>query len=148
MGRGSDPVPDSIRRLRERLQQFRGTHAKRPRLPDELWQAAVEQARQHGIYTVARTLRLDYANLQRRLDVAPLQKRFGGGGAKDAGVSAQQRRTVGRAFAATPPTFVESARSAGAVSDEYVIEFESGNGLRMRVRWRGTMPEWGSLLRS
>jgi hypothetical protein len=41
-----------------------------------LWQTAVEEARQHGIYMVAHTLRLDYANLQKRLGGASTQGRI------------------------------------------------------------------------
>ncbi|HEV2134626.1 MAG TPA: AAA family ATPase [Terracidiphilus sp.] len=82
MSNRSGPVPDSINQLREQLQQFRSTHPRRTRLPEALWQAAVEEARQHGAYIVAHTLRLDYANLQKRLGDAPVQKRIRGGGEK------------------------------------------------------------------
>lgn len=67
MSNSSGPVPDSINQLGEQLQEFRSTHPRGTRLPEVLWQRAVEQARQHGIYMVAHTLRLDYTNLQKRL---------------------------------------------------------------------------------
>jgi hypothetical protein len=38
------------------------------RLPESLWQAAVELARQYGIYAVAHLLRLDYTRLKQRLN--------------------------------------------------------------------------------
>lgn len=145
MGSRSGPVPDSIKRLGAELQQFRSTHPRRTRLPETLWQTAVEEARQHGIYMVAHTLRLDYANLQRRLGGAPTQGRIRDGGEKEDGVSRQRR--VARGSDVAPAAFMELARSVGVGADEYVIEFES-DGLRMRVRWRGTTPEWSSLLRA
>jgi hypothetical protein len=37
------------------------------KLPDSLWQAAVELARQYGIWPVALPLRLDYMRLKKRL---------------------------------------------------------------------------------
>jgi hypothetical protein len=147
MGSRSGPVPDSIKQLGAELQQFRSTHPRRTRLPETLWQTAVEEARQHGIYMVAHTLRLDYANLQKRLGGASTQGRIRGGGEKGGGVSPQRRRSVARGSDVAPAAFMELARSVGVGAEEYVIEFES-DGLRMRVRWRGTTPEWSSLLRA
>ena len=148
MGSRSGPVPDSIKQLGEQLQQFRSTHPRRTKLPEALWQAAVEEARQHGTYLVAHTLRLDYSNLQKRLGSAPPQRRIRRGGDKGADVRPQRRRRVGGDSGAASPAFVELARSAGVGADEYVIEFESGAGPRMCVRWRGTTPEWSTLLRA
>lgn len=147
MGRKIGAVPDSIKGLAEQLQQFRSSHPIRTRLPEALWQKAVEAARQHGIYVVARTLRLDYGNLQKRLGDAPLEGRVRRGADEDAEVRPQRRKHVGSDTQAASPAFVELARSAGVGTNEYVIEFESGAGLLMRVRWKGTTPEWGSLLR-
>jgi hypothetical protein len=39
-------------------------------MPVTLWAAAVALAQQHGLSTTARTLRVDYGSLQRRLDAA------------------------------------------------------------------------------
>jgi hypothetical protein len=39
-------------------------------MPATLWAAAVALARQHGLYTTARTLHVDYGSLQRRLEAA------------------------------------------------------------------------------
>jgi len=41
------------------------------KLPESLWQAAVELARQHGVYPVAHPLRLDYMRLKKRLGGGP-----------------------------------------------------------------------------
>ena len=56
MGRKIGVVPDSINGLAEELQQLRSTHAIRTRLPESLWQKAVEAARQHGLYVVTLSL--------------------------------------------------------------------------------------------
>jgi hypothetical protein len=42
------------------LDQFRCTRPQRKQLPESLWQVAVGLARQHGVYSVAQPLRLDY----------------------------------------------------------------------------------------
>ena len=146
MGSRRGAVPDSIRHLSEQLRQFRSTHPVRTRLPEPLWQAAVELARQHGIYMVAHSLRLDYSNLQKRLGGVPSPRRIAGSGDSETEVRTQRRRAVVGDSGSAAPVFVELARSAGA--DEYVIEFESGAGARMCVRWRGSTPEWSSLLRA
>ena len=62
------PIPEPITRLREQLNEFRATHTPRTRLPESVWQSAVELARQHGVYAVAHPLRLDCVGLKQRLD--------------------------------------------------------------------------------
>ena len=61
------PIPGAISQLQRQLEQFRSTQPGRTKLPESLWQAAVELARQHGIYAVAHPLRLDYTRLKQRL---------------------------------------------------------------------------------
>ena len=61
MNRKSTPaIPEAILQLQRQLDQFRSTQPRRTKLPESLWQAAVELARQYGVYPVAHPLRLDY----------------------------------------------------------------------------------------
>jgi len=60
-------LPEPILQLQRQLDQFRSTQPRRTKLPEPLWQAAVELARQHGVYPVADPLRLDYTRLKERL---------------------------------------------------------------------------------
>lgn len=53
--------------LVERFKVWRGNRPWGQRIPVELWQAAVESARQHGVTVVARALQVDDGALQRRL---------------------------------------------------------------------------------
>jgi hypothetical protein len=46
--------------LQRQLEEFRSTRQHRTKLPETLWQAAVELAREHGLHRVAHPLRLDY----------------------------------------------------------------------------------------
>ena len=62
------PIAESILELHTQLEQFRSTHPRRTRLPVTLWQSAAELARQHGIYTVAHSLRLDYTTLKKHVN--------------------------------------------------------------------------------
>src|SRR5438128_12364961 len=60
---------------KRQLDQFRSTQPRRTKLPESLWQAAVELARQHGVYSVAHPLRLDYVGLKKRLGGASTRRR-------------------------------------------------------------------------
>jgi hypothetical protein len=116
------PIPEAILRLQRQLDQFRSTQPRRTKLPESLWQAAVELARQHGIYPVAHPLRLDYMGLKKRLGGIPVLRRK-----------------------ATKPAFVELI----APQEECVIEFEAPSGNKMRVQWKASTPrDWASLLRA
>jgi hypothetical protein len=104
------------------LDQFRSTQPRRTKLPESLWQAAVELARQYGVYPVAHPLRLDYTGLKKRLSGVPIVRRR-----------------------ATKPAFVELV----APQEECVIEFESPSGNKMRVQWKTSTPlDWASLVRA
>ena len=119
------PVPEPILQLQRQLDQFRSTQPHRTRLPETLWQAAVELAREHGLHPVARPLGLDYMGLKRRLAGVPM---------------------VGKK--ATAPAFVELIAAHPATAAECVIEFESSVGSKMRIKWKGfSTPDWASLFR-
>jgi hypothetical protein len=67
MNREGTPIPEPVAQLQRQLGQFRSTQPGRTKLPESLWQAAVELARQHRAYPVAHPLRLDYSRLKKRL---------------------------------------------------------------------------------
>ena len=120
------PIPEPIVRLQRQLDQFRSTQPRRTKLPEALWQAAVELARQHGVYSVAQPLRLDYMGLKKRL-----------------GEPSVHRRKTPRA------AFVELITPPPATLEECVIEFESSRGAKMRIQWKATAPpDWTNLLRA
>ena len=120
------PVPEAITQLQRQLEQFRSSRPARTKLPESFWQAAVELARQHGIYAVARPLRLDYTRLKQRLGGMPNQPR------KHA-----------------KPAFVELIGGGAAALPECVIEFESPGGGKMRIQWKAAVPpDWTGLLRA
>ncbi len=122
MNRKNTPaIPEAILQMQRQLEQFRSTQPRRTKLPESLWQAAVELARQYGVYPVAHPLRLDYTGLKKRLGGIPIVRRK-----------------------ATKPAFVELI----APQEECVIEFESPSGNKMRVQWKASTPhDWARLLR-
>ncbi len=70
--KSASPIPEPIVQLQQRLGEFRGSRPHRTKLPETLWHAAVELARQHGVYSVAHPLRLDYTGPKKRLDGVPI----------------------------------------------------------------------------
>jgi hypothetical protein len=120
------PIPEAIVQLQRQLDQFRSTQPRRTKLPESLWQAAVELARQHGIYPVAHPLRLDYMGLKKRLGGIPTLRRK-----------------------AAKPAFVELSAPPTTPLEDCVIEFESASGGKMRIQWKASAPrDWVSLLRA
>ena len=121
-------IAESILELQVQLEQFRSMHEKRARLPGALWQSAAELARQHGIYVVAHTLRLDYSTLKKHVQ----------------GSSAASRPRRKKAVAAR---FVELIGTGQARVDEYVIELESDDRAKLRIHCKtASPPDWRVLL--
>src|SRR3984885_7319342 len=101
-GKAKPPIPEPIVQLQRQLDQFRSTQPRRTKLPESLWQAAVELARQNGLYPVAHPLGLDYMGPKKGLG----------------GVSPRRQK-------AAKPAFVELIGPARAPLEECVIDFES-----------------------
>ena len=60
-----------LQRTRRHIARWRETRTHRGApMPATLWAAAVALVRQHGLYMTARTLRIDYGSLKKRLDPA------------------------------------------------------------------------------
>lgn len=118
-------IPEAILQLQQQLDQWRSVQKGRAKLPESFWQAAVDLAKQYGVFRTAQPLRLDYTRLKQRLMGA-----------------APQRRSP-------RPAFVELVRPQPAEREGCVIEFESGQGAKMRVQWSSSVPpDWTNLLRA
>jgi hypothetical protein len=108
------------------LEQWRTTQPSRSKLPESIWQSAAETAKQYGVYAAAKALRLDYAGLKKRVL----------GSAAPRGQPAQ-------------PAFLELLASPVAKVEDYLVEFESSRGAKMRVQWKASAPpDWPTLLRA
>ena len=118
--------PEAIAQLQRQLDEFRSTRPRGRKLPESVWQAAVELAREHGVYSVAHPLRLDYMRLKKRLG----------------GITHRRRK-------ARKPAFVELIAPNAVTLRECVIEFESLRGGKVRIQWKAAVPpDWMSLLRA
>ena len=142
MSTESPDIPRNMQRVLRRFERWRGAHAGRLPIPERLWTAAVELAREHGVFRTARALRLEYGKLKRLLEWAS--------------PAVKSRRTKGRRGGrrggarslAPPPAFVELMTTPTAGLSECLIELEGRRG-KMRIQWKGTSaPDLGGLSRA
>lgn len=96
-----------------RIEGWRKTRKERCRMPEELWRAAAEVARVHGVNPIAEALHLDYYALKRRVD----------------GVA--EKGSVRR------PVFVELGSPAPLAASACVVEIVRPDGAKMTIRMAG-----------
>jgi hypothetical protein len=58
-------VPIAMRKLYRRLERWRSNRKGQSPIPEPLWTAAGELAREHGVNPVSRVLRLEFNHLKR-----------------------------------------------------------------------------------
>ena len=103
-----------LARAKERFAAWRQTRAPKSRIPQGLWNHAVELAASEGLNRTARALKLDYYTLKERVEAAP-----------------KNRKTNTSAFLELPQVALPSK--------ECVIELGDGKGL-VRIRLAGYEP--------
>jgi hypothetical protein len=113
------PVPvfapaRTLASVRQALDGWRRARGRPRRIPEALWQAAVEAAHEHGVAKTARALGLDYYALARRLRARP--------------------------GSPASPAFVEVSWPALGRAPEGRLELEDGTGARLRVELSGSAP--------
>lgn len=112
MAQEAPGVPEDLEQLRQRLDEFRRTHALRSRLPESLWTAAAELAKREGMYQTARALRLDYAGLKKRIENHSPPKR---------------KRTT------AAPSFMEFIAPGAKPVTDCTVEVETAHGGKLRL---------------
>jgi hypothetical protein len=123
-------IPVPLENVRGRFQAWRRTRKVRTRIPDPLWAAAVKMAGKYGIHQTAKTLRIDYYGLKRRVE--------------EEAVSSSDAPAEG-----SVATFVELAGPLPAGCGECVVELEDADGAKMRVHFNGVeAPDLVALSRS
>lgn len=138
-------IPPNLQKLLRRFERWRGAHAGRLPIPERLWAAGVELAREHGVFHTARALRLEYGKLKRLLESADRVAE----GPRTKGRLARGRAAGRRRVRFTaPPAFMELMTSPAAGQSECLIELEGRRG-KMRIQWKGTSaPDLGGLSRA
>ena len=99
---------------RRRFGVWRHRRSRGTRIPEELWQAAAREAREHGVCKTSRHLGVDYYSLKRRL--------------------------TGSAPAADPVgvEFVEIPQKVLSAGPGCVLELQDPRGSRLRIELRDT----------
>jgi len=122
-------IPHNMRRLYRRFERWRSAHTGRLPIPERLWAAAAELAREHGVFPTAKALRLEYGKLKQRVDAARPAAR----GRVSKTPAAVPRRTRSRL---RPPAFMEMIAPRPGSSPECRVELEGPRG-RMRIEFKG-----------
>jgi hypothetical protein len=61
-------IPPDMRKVPRRLQRWRSSHTGRSPIPEPLWAATAELAREHGIFSTAKALHLEFGKLKQRAE--------------------------------------------------------------------------------
>jgi hypothetical protein len=118
-------VASQVEEVRKRFEEWRLHHPGRPRLPQELWSAAVELARHYGLNRTARKFRLSYDSLKEHM---PAEAAAGG-----------------RSHATK---FIELLPLSSAMMPECSLELENARGAKMKIQLKGAaMNELSTLAR-
>jgi len=121
-------APARLETVRRRLEAWRRSRRGRERIPEPLWNLAVQMAGVYGLCTTARTLRLDYVVLKRRVESA-------------------NRQSPPRPEPAM--SFVEVLSPERTSVPECILEMENPSGAKMRVHLKGIpVPDLTALSRS
>jgi hypothetical protein len=135
-------IPHNMRRLYRRFERWRSAHTGRLPIPERLWAAATELAREHGVFPTAKALHLEYGKLKQLADapVPALKGRVARGptALRQTQGGMRRRTTVLRRTRSRPrpPTFVELLAPRPGGSPECRVELEGPRG-RMRVEFKG-----------
>jgi len=126
----ANEIPDispDMQRLYRRFERWRSAHTGRLPIPERLWRAAAERAREHGVFPTAKALHLEYGKLKDRAEALGQEKK----------VVRKMRSAIPRhAVSTAAPTFMEliTPRSGSAASA--VVELEGPRG-RMKIELKG-----------
>ena len=120
MEQETTPTPilePNLEEVRDKFQLWRNNKQGRGRIPDALWQGAVELCKDHSIFNVCRTMRLNYTDLKHRV---------------------QGTEKVAAPSSGYCSEFVEvDFRQSMLSSSECVVELATPNGAKMKMYFKG-----------
>ena len=128
----ANEIPDispDMQRLYKRFERWRSAHTGRLPIPERLWTAAAELAREHGVFPTAKALSLEYGKLKERAGVAGPAKK----------VVRKVTSAVLRHGGSTAPTFMELITPRPGSVASAVVELEGPRG-RMKIEFKGVGP--------
>jgi hypothetical protein len=120
--------PVDVQKTYRRFVQWRSSHTGRLPIPEPLWAAAAALARERGIATTAKILRLEYGKLKEKTLALGQGERV----KRSRAASSGRRRSQPR-----PPAFVELFAPPNPGSSlECRVELEGRRG-KMRIEFKG-----------
>ncbi len=111
------PARDTLSDVRLQFERWRKSRRRGTRIPEALWRAAAGAGREQGVSKTAQALHLDYYALKKRVESG-----------------LEERSTV---EPASEIKFLEIPLCAPSGRPECVLEFEDGQGARLRVELQG-----------
>ena len=108
-------IQTELEQLKNRFEEWRQHRKKGSRVPKELWDSAIKLSNKHTVSELARTLRLDYPKLKKRVGAL------------------RQDSEKGKAV---PPTFVEVGTTQPTTDADCIVEFENSKGVKVRMHFR------------
>ena len=103
----------AIQKVKQRFETWREVRKKRTRIPEELWQAAVELTSDYTPNKISQTLHINYSVLKERI----------------VSMKTAELDVEGE--------FVEVDMDRRMSTEEWVFELEDGKGVKMRMRMKG-----------
>ena len=126
----ANEIPDispDMQRLYKRFERWRSAHTGRLPIPERLWRAAAELAREHGVFPTAKALHLEYGKLKERAEALGQAKK----------VVRKMRSAIPRhAVSTAAPTFMELITPRSGSLPSAVVELEGPRG-RMKIELKG-----------
>jgi hypothetical protein len=119
MEQETTPTPilrPTLEEVRDKFQHWRNNKQGLRRIPDVLWQAAVELCKDRSILGVSRALRLNYTDLKHRV---------------------QGTEKIAPSSSGYSSEFVEVDFGQLMLSSECVVELETPNGAKMKMYFKG-----------
>lgn len=117
-----------LERVRRRFELWRKTRRRCSPIPESLWSSAAKLVREHGLCRTARTLRLNYYSLKKRLS----------------GIEGMPCHSPQKG-----PTFIEWLHAGQSSSLACTIEMENARGEKMKIHLPGLgSPELAVLAQS
>ena len=118
MDNQNTPAPQlTLEETSARLDNWRKTKSSiREPIPPKLWHQAVELCQKHSVSCVAKTLRLSYTDLRKRVCGPSISK---------------------RPINKNDPAFIEIKYQQPFLTSEAIVEIEDKNGLKMKVCFKG-----------
>ena len=137
----------AIQRIAKEFKLWRAQKKPGERIPQRLWDAAVQLCKSHGVYSVLRSLKLDYYALKKRLGASTppvrsekLKRKKGDSGAPK---FVELPLPGGLSF----PTNKTTVEKTVAEKTECVLEIENKRGEKLKLELRGAAVDLEQVVR-